>query len=116
VRLRDGAWPSAPYLCIAAGTVADVGFGVQPFHRAFDSEDKFQLLAVHGSARDVLRAMPGLWTGRGLDERTAHQTLTDFAELNAEQGFVEYSVDGDVDTLRGSLKIELGPRFDFLCL
>ena len=116
VRLRDSEWPRAPYLCIAAGTVPDVGFRVQPFHRAFDCDDKFQLLAVHGSARDVLRAMPGLWLGRGLAEHTAHQTLTSFAELHAEQGFVEYSVDGDVDTLRGPLKIELGPRFEFLCL
>ena len=116
VRLRAGEWPRAPYLCIAAGTVPDVGFGVQPFHRALESEDTFQLLAVHGSARDVLRAMPGLWLRRGLAERTAHQILTDFAELHAEQGFVEYSVDGDVDTLRGPLKIELGPRFEFLCL
>lgn len=116
VRLRDSEWPSAPYLCIAAGTVADVGFRVQPFHRAFDTVDKFQVLAVHGSARDVLRAMPGLWSKRGLAEHTAHQALTDFAELQAEQGFVEYSVDGDIDTLRGPLTIELGPQFEFLCL
>jgi diacylglycerol kinase family enzyme len=116
VRLRDGHWPLAPYLCIAAGTVADVGFGVQPFQHAFEQEDKFQLLAVHGSARDVLRSMPGLWRGRGLDDRTALQTLTDYAELQAEQGFIEYSVDGDIDTLRGPLTIELGPRFEFLCL
>jgi diacylglycerol kinase (ATP) len=116
VRLRDREWPCAPYLCIAAGTVADVGFRVQPFHRAFDTVDKFQLLAVHGSARDVLRAMPGLWLKRGLAEHTAHQALTDFAELQAEQGFVEYSVDGDIETQRGPLTIELGPSFEFLCL
>ena len=116
VRLRDGEWANAPYLCIAAGTVADVGFGVQPFERAFSCEDSFQLLAVRGSARDVLRALPDLWLGRGFDEHTAYQALTDFAELDATQGFVEYSVDGDVDTLRGPLKIELGPRFEFLCL
>jgi hypothetical protein len=71
---------------------------------------------VHGSARDVLRAMPDLWRGRGLSENTAHQKLTDYAELHADQGFVEYSVDGDVDTLQGSLKLSLGPRFEFLCL
>jgi len=116
VRLPDREWPCAPYLCIAAGTVADVGFRVQPFHRAFETVDKFQVLAVHGSARDVLRAMPGLWSKRGLAEHTAHQALTDFAELHAEQGFVEYSVDGDIETLRGPLTIELGPNFEFLCL
>lgn len=116
VRMRADEWPCAPYLCIAAGTVPDVGFGVQPFHRAFDFDDKFQLLAVHGSARDVLRAMPRLWLGRGLEPHTAHQTLTDFAELHAEQDVIEYSVDGDVDTLRGPLTLALGPRFEFLCL
>lgn len=116
VRFRQGSWPSHPYLSIAAGTVADVGFGFQPFHRAFASEDCFQLLAIRGSARDVLASLPDLRSGRGFSDRVARQIVTDYAELHAEQGFIEYSIDGDVDTLQGSLRIELGPRIEFLCL
>ncbi|HET8935092.1 MAG TPA: diacylglycerol kinase family protein [Polyangiales bacterium] len=116
VQFRAGAWPSQAYLSIAAGTVADVGFGVKPFHRAFASEDCFQLLAITGNARDVLRAMPDLRLGRGFEDRVARQVMTDYAELRPEQGFIEYSVDGDIDTLQGSLTLEIGPRIDFLRL
>jgi diacylglycerol kinase family enzyme len=116
VRFRQGEWPSRAYLSIAAGTVADVGFGFQPFHRAFASEDSFQLLAIRGSARDVLRSLPDLQRGRGFGEQVAHQVSTDYAELHAEQGYIEYSVDGDIDTRQGSLSLALGPRFSFLCL
>jgi diacylglycerol kinase (ATP) len=116
LRFQQEAWPTQPYLCIAAGTVADVGFGFKPFHRAFDSEHEFQLLAIHGSARELLMALPALRMGRGLPANIARQTLTSYAELHGEHGVVEYSVDGDVDTLQGPLTIELGPRFEFYCL
>jgi hypothetical protein len=89
---------------------------VKPFHRAFASEDCFQLLAITGNARDVLRAMPDLRLGRGFEDRVARQVMTDYAELRPEQGFIEYSVDGDIDTLQGSLTLEIGPRIDFLRL
>lgn len=107
-------WPQAPYLCIAAGTVPDVGFGFQPFHRAFAHDDAFQLLAINGSARELLAAFPGLRRGQGLPPRIAVQTMTSWAELVAADGCIEYSVDGDVDTLQGTLRLSMGPSFEFL--
>jgi diacylglycerol kinase family enzyme len=114
VRFAEGAWEPRAYLTIAAGTIADAGFGFRPFHRAFQTDAAFQLLAIKGSALDVLRELPGVWFGRGLGGKTAYDTVTSWAELRAAEGSFGYSVDGDVATAQGTLRLELGPSFSFL--
>ncbi len=114
VRFAGGAWEPRSYLTIAAGTVADAGFGFRPFQRAFRTETAFELLAVKGKARDVLRELPRVWFGRGLSRETAYDTVTSWAELSAADGPFGYSVDGDVATAPGRLRLELGPSFRFL--
>jgi diacylglycerol kinase (ATP) len=114
VRFADGAWESRSYLTVAAGTVADAGFGFRPFHRAFDSQHRFQLFAIRGGAKDVLRDLPGLWVGRGLSADTALDTVTPWAELRSHDGPFGYAVDGDLATAQETLRIELGPVFRFL--
>jgi hypothetical protein len=71
-------------------------------------------LALKGSAGDVLRDLPRVWLGRGFTKHTAYDTVTTWAELSAEAGNFGYSVDGDVATAQGTLRLELGPVFDFL--
>ncbi|MDB4986372.1 MAG: putative sphingosine kinase enzyme [Myxococcaceae bacterium] len=114
VRYAGGDWEARTYLTVAAGTVADAGFGFRPFHNALGTEQAFQILALKGNALDVLRDLPRVWFGRGFTEHTAYDTVTTWAELSAESGSFGYSVDGDVATARGTLRLELGPVFDFL--
>jgi diacylglycerol kinase family enzyme len=116
VRFAHHTWESRPYLSIAAGTVPDVGFGFQPFHRAFDADGGFQILAIDGTARDVLRELPRLQRGLGFQSTTARQAITNWAELHAREGRIEYSVDGDIDAVQGPLRLSLGPTFEFLRL
>lgn len=114
VRFAEGSWESRPYLTVAAGTVADAGFGFRPFHRVLDSRDRFQLFAIKGSATNVLRDLPGLWFGRGLSPDTAYNTTTSWAELRSHDGPFGYAVDGDLATAQDTLRVELGPLFRFL--
>jgi diacylglycerol kinase (ATP) len=117
VRFADGvSWEPRSYLTVAAGTVADAGFGFRPFHKALQTERAFQILALKGSAMDVLRDLPRVWFGRGFAGETAYQTTASWAELRApaDTSSFGYSVDGDVSTARGSLRLELGPVFEFL--
>ncbi|MET0342503.1 MAG: diacylglycerol kinase family protein [Polyangiales bacterium] len=116
VRFADGAWEPRKYLTVAAGTIADAGFGFRPFHRAFTSQHRFQLFAIHGGATDVLRDLPGLWVGRGLSASTAHDTVTPWAELRSHDGPFGYAVDGDLCTAQETLRLSLGPVFRFLCI
>jgi diacylglycerol kinase (ATP) len=114
VRFADGAWEPREYLTVAAATVAHAGFGFRPFHRAFESDERFQLLAIKGGPGEVLRDMPGMLLGRGLSAATAHDTVTSWAELRSSDGPFGYAVDGDVATAQESLRLELGPSFRFL--
>ena len=113
-RLAVGSGESRPYLTIAAGTVADAGFGFRPFHRVLERRDQFQLFAIKGSATDVLRDLPGLWFGRGLSPDTAYNTTTSWAELRSHDGPFGYAIDGDLATAQDTLRVELGPLFRFL--
>lgn len=114
VRFEGGSWEAAPYLTVAAGTIADAGFGFRPFHRVFHTERGFQILAVQGGPTAVLRDLPRVWLGRGFRPETARDHITPWAELRSPSGTFGYSVDGDVCSAQGSLRIELGPVFEFL--
>jgi diacylglycerol kinase (ATP) len=114
VRFDGGAWETRSYLTVAAGTVADAGFGFRPFHRALDSDQRFQLFAIRGRATDVLVDLPGIWFGRGLSPDTAYNTTTSWAELRSTNGPFGYAVDGDLSTAQNTLRLELGPVFRFL--
>ncbi|HEX5656021.1 MAG TPA: diacylglycerol kinase family protein [Polyangiales bacterium] len=114
VRFAGGTWAAHPYLTVAAGTVADVGFGFRPFHRVFQTERGFQILAIQGGPVAVLKDLPRVFLARGFDPRTAHDQITPWAELRSPQGTFGYSVDGDVCSAQGSLRLELGPVFEFL--
>jgi diacylglycerol kinase family enzyme len=114
VRFEGGSWELGKYLTVAAGTVADAGFGFKPFHRVFHTDRGFQILAIQGGPLAVLGDLPRVWLGRGFNERTAHNRITPWAELRSPSGTFGYSVDGDVCSAQGSLRIELGPVFEFL--
>jgi diacylglycerol kinase (ATP) len=114
VRYAGGGWEAHPYLTVAAGTVADAGFGFRPFHRVFHTERGFQILAIQGGPIAVVKDMPRVWLGRGFRPQTAHDQITPWAELESPGGTFGYSVDGDVCSAQGSLRLELGPVFEFL--
>ena len=113
VKFGEGAWPANAYMTICASTIAHAGLGFRPFHRAAATEQAFQIFAIRASAKDVLRDLPGVWLGRGLRPSTAHDTVTTWAELDGAGPFT-YAVDGDLGSAQGSLRIELGPLFEFL--
>ena len=113
INYAEGTWASQPYMTVCASTIAHAGLGFRPFHRTLATEQAFQLIAIKATPRDVLRDMPSVWLGRGLRPSTAHDTTTSWVELSA-QGSFGYAVDGDLSAAQGTLRIELGPVFEFL--
>jgi hypothetical protein len=115
VHFDGGSFPPHTYMTVCAGTIDQAGLGFGVFHRAFDVEDRFHLIAIPGSPASVARDLPGLWVGRGLSPQTAHHALTRTAELSGEQGETfGYSVDGDLYEAPGTLSVSMGPSFRFL--
>jgi len=113
IALADARWDARAYMTICASTIEHVGLGFRAFHRARESADRFQILAIKGRAFDLMRDLPAIWLGHGMRADTAHAATTPWAELHAEGPF-DYAVDGDLNTAKGSLRLELGPSFDFL--
>jgi hypothetical protein len=117
VCFEGGQWESRPYLAVAASTVAHAGFGFAPFHRALGVHDRFQLLAIKSGPRGLMRDFPRLRLGRGLRESTAHNTLTTWAELRPTHGrSFGYSLDGEIATATGPLRLGVGPTLEILAL
>jgi diacylglycerol kinase family enzyme len=102
------------YLSVAAGTVPHLGLGFRAFHRAFDSDERFQLLAIHGKPAEVARELPRVWAGRGMTTRVARDTMTAWAKLESPAGRFAYFVDGDLLEAQGPLELRLGPPWRIL--
>jgi hypothetical protein len=117
VRFADGTWPARPYLTIAAGTVADAGFGFRPFPRISRQPEglrAFHMLALKGSPLEALRDFPRVWLGHGFRHHTAEYVSATWAELESTSGSFGYAIDGDVALAQGSLRVSAGPVFAFL--
>ncbi|MFT3922607.1 MAG: diacylglycerol kinase family protein [Myxococcales bacterium] len=114
VVFSTGHWETRNYMTIGAGTVVQAGLGFQPFYRAFESDERFHLLAVKGRAHAVAQDMPRIWLGRGFRPETAEETTTEWAELSCADGAFGYFVDGDLLTAPGHLSLGVGPRFNIL--
>jgi diacylglycerol kinase (ATP) len=114
IETDQGSWETRPYLTVCAGTVDQAGLGFKVFHRAYEADDRFQLIGIKTSPAKVARDLPSVWTGRGLRADTAYQALVTRAEIRCDEGKFGYSIDGDVLQAQGSLPLGLGPSFRFL--
>ncbi len=114
VEYEGGHYEAHRYVTVAAATVPDVGLGFRLFSRAFEAEDRFQLLAIHGARPRVAAQLPRVFAGRGLSTRVARQTLTKRAIVTSPEGPFRYFVDGDLHTAPGTLTVDLGPTWSFL--
>jgi diacylglycerol kinase family enzyme len=114
VRSELGVWPARNYVALAAGTVAEVGLGFRPFHRAFSSVSEFHLLGLTGPVGEVAKDLPRVFLGRGFRPTVADEGLTGWAEISAPGGRIDYAVDGDLHRSEGALRLSLGPTFSFL--
>lgn len=113
IQFAGEQWAALPYMTVCASTIAHAGLGFRPFHRAPATEAQFQIFAIKAPPSEVLRDLPSVWFGRGLRSTTAHDTTTTWAELRGP-GTFGYAVDGDLGTAQDSLRLELGPVFEFL--
>ena len=94
---------------VGAGTVEHVGLGFRAYHRAFERDDAFQVLAITGTPLQVTVGLPDIYRGRGLPDSVARTTMTDQLSLRAPSGRFRYGLDGDVHTAEGELTLRVGP-------
>ncbi len=114
VQFEGGHYECANYVTVGASTVPHLGLGFRLFFRAFESQEHFHLIAVHGKRPAVAAELPRVFAGLGLSPKVARQTLSRRAQISSPKGDFLYFVDGDLYTAPGSLDLGLGPTWSFL--
>lgn len=102
--------PMRDYLCIAAGTVDQIGLGFRPFYRSGHVPGRFHLLGIHTTALGFVKKLPDIWQARSMGEEHTYDHLAEHAILEARSGVVRYVLDGDLHEHKGPLEMRVGPR------
>ncbi len=98
------------YQSVLAGTVPDVGLGFRLFHRLQAGDERFQIVAVHGTNRGLLRRLYRPLQGRSLGPDVAIDQMTSTAMLVSRSGPIRYSLDGEMFASEKMLRLSVGPR------
>lgn len=104
------SFPDRDYLCIAAGTVDQIGLGFRPFYRADHAPGHFHILGIHTSPIGFVKKLADVWRARPMGQEHTYECVTDHAILHARCGNVRYVLDGDIHDHRGPLEMRAGPR------
>ncbi|MDC3958304.1 diacylglycerol/lipid kinase family protein [Polyangium jinanense] len=102
--------PMRDYLCIAAGTVDQIGLGFRPFYRSGHVPGRFHILGIHTTALGFVKKLPDIWQARPMGEEHTYDHLAEHAILEARSGVVRYVLDGDLHEQHGPLEMRVGPR------
>ena len=106
----DGvAWPYAEYLCVAAGTTEDVGFGFRAFFEAPRNPRRMHGLGIACSAFRLVLDLPRIWLSRPLSAAKVTQGTFSALLLRAP-GEQVYMMDGDFHRAGADLTVSVGPE------
>jgi diacylglycerol kinase (ATP) len=109
----DGvAWPYAEYLCVAAGTTEDVGFGFRAFFDAPRNPGRMHALGIACSALRLVLDLPRIWLARPLSASNVEQGTPRTLRLHAS-GAQMYMIDGDFHRAGPELTVAVGPELRF---
>lgn len=102
-------------LVVLAGTVEQVGMGFQPLSKAAHKKGHFHLLATDLEPSKILMYLGLIGMGKGHLVRNSRyiDVVTKDIRIKAPAPF-EYTMDGDMYTCDGELKMKVGPEVRFI--
>lgn len=117
VRVRvevDGElWEPTEYLCVSAGTMADIGLGFRPFFRALHYPDHFHAVGFACTAMDVVKGLPRVIMARPFDNPNILDQVARRMVIEGDEP-QSYMVDGDFHRGGNRIVVEVGPRLRLL--
>lgn len=93
-----GVWTERDWFTVTAGTIADIGLGFKPFHRAPKAPGFVHLLGVTTNAMGFVLDLPKIFRARPMREDRAQDALVTRLTVRANKGPLRYMIDGDVRT------------------
>lgn len=102
---------------ILAGTVEKIGMGMRPLSKARKTEGHFHLIATATPPVEILFNMLPIGAGIGLPlgDRRYFDMITEEFEIHARVPF-DYTMDGDMYSTDGDLKVTVGQEVRFVLL
>jgi len=105
VVLDGQARPEATYQILAAATVAQVGLGFAPFHRAGGCQGQLHAFGFTGSIRQLTWRLPAFARGVPLAPDQGVDQLAQRLDIDTGGGPLRYSLDGEVYAANGTLGV-----------
>ncbi|MFO0562998.1 MAG: diacylglycerol kinase family protein [Polyangiales bacterium] len=104
-----GRWPEREWLTVTAGTIADIGLGFKPYHRAPKAPGFVHLLGIHTTPMGFVLDLPRIFKAQPMREEKAIDALVTEFTVRAKSAPLRYMIDGDVRTHDGdSMTVRIG--------
>jgi diacylglycerol kinase family enzyme len=91
-----GTWAMRDWFSVAAGTIADIGLGFKPFHRAPRAPGFVHLLGIETTPLGFVMDLPKIHRASPMSEEKAVDALVTEFTVRANSGPLRYMIDGDV--------------------
>ena len=96
VTLADGErWPLRSYLCLGAGSIADMGLGFKPYYLAGTRPGTFHMQGMTCTAAECVLDLPRIHEGRPMRPGHAIDRATTMATIETPER-ISYMIDGDL--------------------
>jgi diacylglycerol kinase family enzyme len=110
----DGeTWPHTRFLCIAAASVPEAGYGFTPLPQAVDGLDRLAVTGFHTSPRGLVAELPRMYFKTPL---SAHRcTVTTARQLTITSDTpLGYTIDGELYLDGPRMDISAGPELEIV--
>jgi diacylglycerol kinase (ATP) len=114
VRVDGTLLEQTAFVGLMAGTVREVGLGFKLVHRADDDPERFGVLAMHSAVLSLALDVWAVRRGRGIATSRAFSAVASQMHVQAKNGSMAYTIDGDLYRTQEPVAISLGPHIDFL--
>ncbi len=100
-------WPADAFLAVVAGAIPELGFGFAPLARCAEQPGSFHAVGITGTPLQLALRMPAVWLGRPWRRPLALDAVA--RELLLDAPRLRYTVDGDLFTSEGPVRVRAGP-------
>lgn len=115
VHLDGQLWPELPWICLAAGTVDDLGFRFRPFFRSLQHPGHLHAVGFACTAGDLVRALWPIRRAQPIDNPRILEAVAQTLRVESEEP-LSYMIDGDFHPGTTTLELRVGPRLQMVLL
>ncbi len=111
----DGApWIEGEFVAVMASNQPELGLGFRPFARCGEREHAFHAVAIEGPHIEVVKALPTIRMAGPLGDRRGFEDRVCSALTFRSSSRIGYTIDGDIYSTDGPVRVDAGPAVRIL--